>query len=131
MELQVNILGIILIILALIHVVFPSYFNWKEELNSLSLVNKEIMYVHTFFVALMVFLMGVLCVTAGEELVYTAFGKKIALGLGIFWLFRLLIQFLGYSSELWKGKRFETMIHIIFSILWAYSSLLFLWIYWK
>ncbi|MEO8235243.1 MAG: hypothetical protein ABI549_07495 [Flavobacterium sp.] len=126
MEIHFKIIGALLIVLALVHVAFPKYFNWDEELKSLSLINRQLMAVHTFFIALTVFLMGLLCLTSSNELVETSFGKKISLGLGIFWAFRLFIQFFGYSTELWKGKGFETLMHIIFSSLWAYLSIVFL-----
>lgn len=131
MELHLKIIGWILVVLAIIHVVFPKRFNWTEELSSLSLINRQVMYVHTFFIALVVLLMGVLCLTSAKELIETDLGNKIVLGLGIFWMLRLLIQFFGYSSTLWKGKIFETTIHIVFSFLWAYLSTIFLMIYWK
>jgi hypothetical protein len=126
MELQLKIIGIVLILLAIMHVVFPRYFNWKAEFASVSLINKQMMYVHTFFIALTVLLMGVLCFTSPLELIETNLGKKICLGFGIFWGIRLFIQFFGYSSKLWKGKIFETVVHIVFSFLWAYLSYVFL-----
>lgn len=125
MELHLKIIGFVLIALAFIHIVFPAYFNWSDELRTLSLVNRQMMYVHTFFIALVVLLMGLLCLTYSTELMHTELGKIMALGFGIFWSFRLLIQFFGYSSELWKGKNFETIIHILFSFLWAYLSIVF------
>lgn len=130
MELQLKIIGITLIVLAFIHSIFPKYFKWEEELKSLSLINREMMYVHTLFIGLTIFLMGVLCLTSSNQLVKTELGKRICLGLGIFWFVRLLVQFFGYSSVLWKGKMFETMIHIIFILLWSYLSLIFflIWI---
>jgi hypothetical protein len=131
MELQLKVIGILLIVLAMIHIIFPKYFNWKEEMRTLSLVNKQMMYVHTFFIALSVFLMGVLCLTSSLELIETSLGKKICLGLGIFWGVRLFMQFFGYSPKLWKGKAFETVIHIIFSLLWVYLSYVFLAIAFK
>jgi len=112
-------------VLALVHLIFPKYFNWKEELKSLSLINKQMMTIHTFFIALVVFLMGLLCLTSATELIETRLGKTISLGLGIFWSFRLIIQFFGYSPKLWKGKRFDTIIHILFSGLWIYLSVIF------
>ncbi len=111
--------------LALVHVVFPKYFHWKKELRSLSLVNKQMMEIHTLFIAVTVFLMGLLCVSSAEEIVETSLGKKIALGLGIFWLLRLIIQFVGYSPKLWKGKTFETTVHVVFSIFWLYVTVIF------
>jgi hypothetical protein len=126
MEIQLKIIGILLILLAIIHVIFPRYFNWTTELASLSLVNKQMMYVHTFFIAFTVLLMGVLCLTSSTQLIETDLGKKICLGFGVFWTIRLLIQFFGYSSKLWKGKTFETVVHIVFSFLWVYLSYVFL-----
>jgi hypothetical protein len=73
----------------------------------------------------MVFLMGLLCLSSADELIETSLGKKIALGLGVFWSIRLFIQFFGYSADLWKGKAFETLVHILFSLLWAYVSIVF------
>lgn len=129
MEIHLKIIGSLLICLALIHIVFPKYFNWETELKSLSLINRQMMTVHTFFIALTVFLMGLLCLKASSELIATDLGKKVSLGIGIFWTVRLCIQFFGYSSELWKGKKFETVIHILFSLLWTYLSIVFLTIY--
>ncbi len=129
MQLQLEIIGGFFILLAAIHVVFPKYFNWKQELKTLSLVNKQMMLVHTFFIALTVFLMGILCITASNDIITTALGHKISLGFAIFWAIRLLIQFFGYSSKLWKGKLFETSIHITFTIIWAYLSVFFFQIY--
>jgi hypothetical protein len=127
MYIHLKIIGILLIALALVHVVFPKYFNWEEELSSLSLINRQMMMVHTLFISVTVFLMGLLCLTSSYELIETDLGKKISLGLAIFWTIRLLIQFLGYSSKLWKGKPFETSVHILFIFSWAYLSFIF-WI---
>lgn len=129
MELHLKIIGSFLILLGLVHAIFPRKFNWKQELNSLSIVNKEMMYVHTFFIAFTLFLIGLLCITSFADLVSTTFGKRISLGLGIFFLLRLLVQFFGYSSKTWKGKIFETTVHILFSIFWTYVTVIFILIY--
>lgn len=84
------------------------------------------MLVHTFFIALAVFLMGLLCLIASAQLLQTPLGKLILWGLFIFWFIRLLVQFVGYSPQLWKGKPTETTIHILLSLLWVYLSTVFL-----
>jgi len=129
MELHLKIIGSCLILLGLVHAIFPRQFNWKQELNSLSIVNKEMMYVHTFFIAFTLFLFGLLCLTSSADIVSTTLGKRISLGLGIFFFLRLLVQFLGYSSKTWKGKTFETIVHILFSIFWTYVTAIFIFIY--
>lgn len=129
MELQLKIIGALLIVLALIHVFFPTYFQWKKELQSISLINQQMMYVHTFFLAFALLLMGLLCITSASELIETPLGRKIGLGFSVFWSLRLVIQFFGYSSKLWRGKAFETTIHVIFSLLWIYLSVIFALVY--
>jgi hypothetical protein len=129
MDIHFKIIGGLLIVLALLHFYFPKYFNWKQELQPLSIMNRQIMYVHSFFIAFVVFLVGLLCLTSSNELLSTALGKRISLGIGIFWGTRLVIQFFGYSSKIWKGKVFETAVHIIFSIFWAYLTTIFMFAY--
>jgi hypothetical protein len=95
-------------------------------LKSLSIMNREMMYVHSFFIAFVVLLMGLLCLTSESDLMNTPLGKKLSLALGIFWIIRLFIQFFGYSGKIWKGKRFETSVHILFTLLWSYLSMVFM-----
>jgi hypothetical protein len=125
MELQFKITGILLIALAMLHFIFPKYFNWKKDLRSISLINRQMMYVHTFFIGVTVFLMGVLCLFCSEDLVNTRLGKQLSLGLSVFWGLRLIFQFFVYSPRLWRRKIFETTMHIIFSLLWIYLTYTF------
>jgi len=126
MDIHFKVIGGSLVILALIHVIFPKYFNWKEDLKSLSLINRQMMTTHTFFIAFTVFLMGLLCLTCSTELMETKLGATISLGLGIFWTVRLFFQLFIYSPKLWRGKTFETIVHIFFSGFWIYMSIVFL-----
>ena len=125
MQLQLEVIGALLVVLALLHTGFGWYFNWRREFAVVSLLNRQMMHVHTFFVAFTVGLMGLLCLTSAAELVSTLLGRRVALGLGVFWLARLLIQFLGYSASLWRGKRFETFVHFLFSLFWTYLTVAF------
>ncbi len=126
MNIHLQIIGSFLILLSSIHIIFPRYFNWNKELKSLSLMNRQMMCVHTFFIAFIVLLMGLLCLTSSTELIETPLGRKVSFGLAIFWIVRLLFQLFIYSPKLWKGKKFETIIHIVFTILWLYLGSIFL-----
>ena len=130
MELNLKIIGLLLIALSLIHTVFPRYFNWAKDLKSLTLINRQIMYVHTMFIGLILFLMGLLCLTSYNEIIETKLGKRLALGFGIFWTIRLVIQLFGYSKKLWQGKKFETTVHLAFILLWSYFSVVYFLIFW-
>ncbi|WP_298238483.1 hypothetical protein [uncultured Algibacter sp.] len=131
MTIHLQIIGYLLIALAIIHIAFPKYFSWKTDLELMSLINKQLFIVHTFFIALTVALMGLLCVISFKELTTTHLGKTLCLGLAIFWGIRLIFQLFVYSPKLWKGKRFETFAHIFFTLLWIYITVIFLYIYYK
>ena len=126
MELNIKIAGIFMIFLSLMHIGFPRYFKWEIELKKVSLINKQLMEVHTFFVAFTVFLMGILCMISSNDLINSMLGRRISIGLGIFWGLRLFIQIFGFSSNLWKGKTFETSMHFIFTTIWIYFTISFL-----
>lgn len=125
MRLHLQVIGSIMILLAFIHIAFPKYFRWRDEFRNVSLLNRQMMYIHTLFLAVVLLLSGLLCVGYPDELLHTALGRIICFGFGIFWLLRLLVQFWGYSSKLWRGKKFETSIHILFSLLWGYFTFVF------
>ena len=129
MIVHLQIIGASCVVLALVHVIFPAYFDWKNELKPLTLINRQLMHVHTFFVALVVLLIGLLCLTSSVELTTTPLGKRLCLGLFVFWGLRLFVQFFWYSPALWRGKRLETAVHVLFSLLWSYFSLVFFWVW--
>jgi hypothetical protein len=130
MEIHLKIVGSLLILLALMHIIIPKYFKWSIELTSLTIITKQILYVHTFFIAFTVLLMGLLCINYSTALMQTSMGRGICLGLFAFWFTRLIFQFWVYSPEVWRGKRFETTMHVLFSCLWTYFTVVFFLCYW-
>ena len=125
MEALLKTAGAILIGLAMLHGFFPTYFKWKEELRTITPLTRQIHYIHTFFIALVVLLNGILYLTCTTDLLTTVLGHRISLGFFIFWACRLILQFFGYSSSLWRGKPFETAMHILFSLLWLFLTAVF------
>jgi hypothetical protein len=125
MELQIRIIGGLLVLLAVLHVFFPRYFNWKQEFDPLALINRQMIYVHMFFIAFGVFLLGLLCLTSSDALLSTTIGRRISLGIGLFWAVRLYVQFFVYSPRLWRGRTFETIVHIVFALFWTYLTIIF------
>lgn len=131
LEAHLRFAGVGLIALALLHAVFPRYFDWSRELPRLSLINRQMMQVHAFFIAVVVALMGALALSSARLLVNTSLGQRVAAGIATFWLLRLAIQWFGYSTQLWRGKRFETVVHVVFTCIWAYLTVLFCAVWWN
>ena len=125
MLLHLKIIGGLLLFLSLLHVFIPGYLDWKRDLKPLSLMNRQMMQTHMIFIAITVFAIGLLCFTSAEELTTTPLGRKICLGLSVFWALRLVFQFFVYSPKLWRGKRFETFIHVAAVGFWTYMTVVF------
>ncbi len=125
MELHLKIIGWVLVLLSFSHIAFPWYFSWKTDFGKVSLINRQMFKVHVFFIALFVLLTGLMNLNLSEDLITTHLGRWICLGLGFFWGLRSIIQFFGYSSKIWKGKFFETTMHVFFSLFWIYMTVVY------
>lgn len=116
--------GISLIGLGLLHVAFPKRFNWKEEFERVSLLNRQIFYVHCLFLVIILVMMGLLSLLYAQELVQPSPVNRALLGgLTFFWGLRLVIQWFGYSPQLWRGNRFNTIMHFVFTGLWLFYTI--------
>ncbi len=122
--LHLKIVGALLLALGLAHSMFGRYFKWRKELAQLSLLTRQMFLVHSFFIALLVAMVG------GCSLFYTkallgsgALSRVVLTGFVVFWLFRLVFQFFVYDPAIWRGRRFYTVMHVAFSTLWVYVVL--------
>lgn len=126
LNLHLRLVGATMLVLAAAHAYFPRRFAWAEETARLSLLNRQIFYVHTFFIVLILALNGSLCLFAPEALLEpTRLGYLLALGLVLFWGTRLAVQLFVYDRNLWRGRRVETTVHLLFTVLWTYYAAVF------
>jgi hypothetical protein len=126
LELHLRLVGVLQILLAATHLTFSKRFQWREELARLSLLNRQIFLVHTFFVCLILTLMGALCLLAPETLLErTDLSRLILIGFVVFWALRLVFQWFVYDSSLWRGSAFNTRAHFVFTALWLYFVAVF------
>jgi len=127
LTLQLQIVGLLLVLLGLSHAFFNRYFGWQQELASVSLLTRQVFFVHTFFIAFGVALCGaVSLVYAGALLQPGPLSRAILAGMAVFWLCRLLAQFFAYDSAIWRGNPFRTRMHIAFTVLWIYVTTTYL-----
>jgi hypothetical protein len=129
---HLEIIGILQILLALTHIGFSRRFGWREETARLSLLNRQIFYVHTFFICVVLGLFGLLNLAYAEELLKPgALAKAVLLGITLFWTARWFVQFFVYDTRLWKGNRFNTMMHVAFSAMWTYFVCVYGLTWWR
>jgi hypothetical protein len=126
LRLHLQIAGVLLMGLGLAHVFFNRYFGWDRELAPLSLFTRRVFQVHCFFIALVLVLMGAGSLFYVDALLEpTPLARGLLAGIVVFWLCRLLAQFLIYDSAIWKGDRFRTVMHTAFSAVWIYLVVIY------
>jgi hypothetical protein len=124
LEFPLMLAGALQIALAALHPFFPKRFAWKEELARMSLLNRQIFLVHTFFICVVLVSIGSLSLFAtGALLDGSRLARLVAGGIAVFWGLRLLTQLFVYDSKLWRGHRFNTAVHVLASLLWLYLTL--------
>ena len=120
---HLQVVGVLLMVLGLSHVFFNRYFGWDVELAGVSLFTRRVFFVHAFFIAMTVTMMGAFCaVYAGALVEPQALSRAILAGMVVFWGSRLVAQFTAYESAIWRGNRIRTRMHVAFSIFWIYVT---------
>ncbi|HEY3741167.1 MAG TPA: hypothetical protein VGL53_15050 [Bryobacteraceae bacterium] len=120
---HVQIAGILLIALGLAHGYFERYFGWRKETAQLSVVTRQIFFLHCFFIAVVLILMGVLSAVYTDDILQKGpLGRAVCGALAVFWILRLGAQWFFYDPQIWRGSRFRTTMHWAFSVLWIYLA---------
>jgi len=115
-----------LILLSGLHVPIGRHLKWGEEGARLSLVNASIFRVHTFFICFTLVMMGLPCLLDPAVFLESSrAGAWLAWSFSAFWTTRLFFQLFVYPSELWRGKKMETIVHAWLTIVWASLAALF------
>jgi hypothetical protein len=123
LQIHLQIVGSLLLLLGLSHALMNRYFGWATELAGISLLTRQIFYVHTFFIALGVVLGGAVSLAFSTDLLNpTPLNRAILASMAFFWLCRLLAQFFVYDDAIWRGNPARTRMHIVFSLLWCYVT---------
>lgn len=126
LEWPLRVAGAGLILLALLHVPISRELKWKEDAKKLSPMNESVFHVHTFFVCLVLVIMGLPSLLTPEALLEKSLlGKWTAISWSVFWFIRLYCQWFVYRSDLWKGNPRDTVIHYWFTLVWIYLSTLY------
>jgi hypothetical protein len=123
LHIHLQIVGILLMLLGLSHIFFNRFFRWEQELVAVSLLTRQVFFVHNFFIGLTVMLGGAASFFCANALLRPdTLSRAVLSGMATFWLCRLLAQFVGYDSAIWRGDRFRTFMHIACSLLWCYVT---------
>lgn len=123
---HLRIVGVAMAALVAVNVYVPRRYHWRDEMARLSLLNRQIFTAHAVFLVTTLALTSALLLLCGDALLEpTRLSRAILAGLTIFWTLRMLMQWGFYSPAIWRGHRFNTAVHYLFSALWVYVSSVF------
>jgi hypothetical protein len=132
LALHLRIAGVLLLLLAAVHLVLPRKLGWREDLAKLTLLNRQIFRVHVAFLMLTLILFGLLALLYTADLLAPSrLATAVLCGLTLFWGARLLTQHLVYDASLWRGHRRNTIVHLLATLLWLYFTVVFGWGWWR
>jgi len=96
--------------------------NWREDLQRMPLLLREVFTVHAWFISVTLLIFGALTwrfaggIGTGSAEIY----RWLAAGIGLFWALRTILQIAYYSSTHWRGRADRTAIH--FALLLVYGG---------
>ncbi|CAN5720722.1 hypothetical protein BH10BDE1_BH10BDE1_04290 [soil metagenome] len=109
--------GLHSVLFALFHLGFWKIFNWKRELQTASVSTRAILQIANLRLIYLFGGVAVLCFLFPEDLVSTPLGRAFMLGMSLFWVGRLIEQFIFLRYN-------RLMIHVL-SIAFFLGAVLF------
>lgn len=101
-------LGVALLNLSLIRIM-----KWRKDLNAAPLLIREVFQIHVYFISITLTIFGALTWRFAGEIATAAHPicAWLAIGIGVFWAIRSLMQWTHYSAVHWRGNPLRTAIH--------------------
>lgn len=125
---HLRVAGALLLCLAAAHVVLPRALGWKVELQGVSLMTRQVSYVHTYFIGLMCALFGLAGTVLADDLVAPdRMARAVLIGAIAVWGSRLLAELCVFDPVLWRTSAVTILGHVAFVALWTYQTVVFSW----
>lgn len=104
--------------IAAINLRLDSILKWKDELGGLSLLLREVFYVHKWFITITLVIFGAITLRFAGEIAEAEheMARWVAAGVGGFWAIRTIMQWSYYSASHWRGHPPRAAVHWILTI---------------
>jgi hypothetical protein len=132
---HLRVAGGLMLGLAAAHLVLPRALGWPVELQGVSVLTRQVSYVHTYFIGLMCGLFGLAGTVLAGDLgrAGPAAGPSDRTAAAILvaavavWGSRLVAQVVVFDPALWRGSVPTVLGHVAFVALWTYLTAVFAW----
>ena len=125
--LNLTVAGALLVALGALHIALPAVLGWHRELAGVSPLNREVSYVHCFFIGLACVLWGLLPLTAAGRLREPGpVTRLVLIGAVVFWSSRLLIQLVVFNRHARQSAAWLALC-TAGTVLWLYLTAVWTW----
>lgn len=127
LTLNLTVAGALLVALGALHIALPAVLGWQRQLAGASRLNREISYVHCFFIGLACVLWGLLPLTAASQLLQPGRVTRLVLiGAVAFWASRLIIQLAVFNRHARQSAAWLAL-STAGTVLWLYLTAVWTW----
>lgn len=102
-KILVTIGGVLFILMGVFHLLFWKLFDWGNELSKLSVTNSNIMQKLNIGLCILLFSFGYILLVNRKEVISTRIGKILLFVSTLFFLIRLVIEFIFPGGKLLFG----------------------------
>jgi hypothetical protein len=98
---------------AVLNLFLVKIMKWESDLVSAPLLIREVFQIHIYFISITLAIFGALTWRFAGDIATAAnpLCVWLAIGIGIFWAVRSVMQWSHYSAIHWRGDRGRTLIH--------------------
>jgi len=111
------------IAVAVLNLFLVRLLHWRPHIEQLPLLPRQVFMVHLWFISLTLLIFGGVTWQYADDMARG--GNPLAAwlcgGIALFWGIRTLLQIMYYSSSHWRGKRAQTVAHVV--LLGVYVSM--------
>lgn len=104
--------GVFHVAIGIFHLFFWHIFHWKEDLASLTRINRAVMQILNICLTFLFFAIAYTSFAHAEELISTSLGRTIVASIALFWILRLILQFAFFG----EWHRISNLLVVIFTI---------------
>ncbi len=122
MELLIKAGGIYNIVLVIFHLLFWRIFNWKEDLRSLSFLNRAIMQVLNLSLTFAFIMFSYISLVHTKELMSTSLGQTLLVLMAVFWFARSVEQIVFFKLRHWGSVAF-LVFFLLGTVLYAIPAI--------
>ena len=103
---------------AIFHLMFWQLFHWKEDLASLTLINRSVMQILNLCLIFVFLVIAYVSIFFSSALISTSLGKSLLIAFSLFWFLRMIEQIIFFGVKN-KVSLVLTMVFFVGSIIYA------------